>query len=97
MKIVLNKCYGGFSLSEFACEKLKCDTFDYDSPKEKRVDEQLIDLVEVYGTARCSGRNSALVVVKIPDGFTDWEIVEYDGIEFVTYVIDGKIHHSEVV
>lgn len=30
MKIAINKCYGGFDLSDFACEKLGCRTYDYD-------------------------------------------------------------------
>ena len=93
MKIVLNKCYGGFSLSEFACEKLGCGPYDYDD-QMSRVSEKLIDLVETYGTVRCSGKCAALAIVEIPDKATDWEIGEYDGIEFVTYVIDGKIHHA---
>lgn len=95
MKIVLNKCYGGFSLSEFACEKLGCGPYDYDySETLSRTDEKLIDLIETYGSEKCSGEHSAIVVVEIPDEATDWEFDEYDGVEFVTYVIDGKIHHA---
>lgn len=95
MKIVLNKCYGGFSLSEFVCKKLCCDPYDYtDEDKMQRISERLIDLVETYGSKKCSGGSAALVIVEIPDEVTDWEIGEYDGVEFVTYVIDGKIHHA---
>lgn len=91
MKIVLNKCYGGFELSKFACEKLRCGPFDYD-----RTDEKLIDLIETYGSEKCGADDgcTALVIVEIPDETTDWEIDEYNGIESVTYVIDGKIHHA---
>ena len=92
MKIAINKCYGGFSLSEFACEKLGCSTYDY--KWSSRIDEKLIDLIETYGTVRCSGKHAAIVIVEIPDETTDWEIGDYDGIEYVTYVIDGKIHHA---
>lgn len=95
MKIVLNKCYGGFSLSEFACEKLGCNPYDYtDIDKMQRISKRLIDLVEMYGSEKCSGGCAALVIVEVPDETTDWEINEYDGLESVTYVIDGKIHHA---
>jgi len=93
MKIVLNKEYGGFALSDFACEKLGCRPYDYDVPF-LRNDEKLIDLIETYGSEKCSGRYAALVIEEISDETTDWEINEYDGIETVTYVVDGKIHHA---
>ena len=93
MKIAINKCYGGFELSKFACEKLGCGPFYYDEQGE-RTDERLINLIETYGSEKCSGGCAALIIVEIPDENTDWEIDEYDGIESVTYVIDGKIHHA---
>lgn len=92
MKIVLNKCYGGFSLSEFACEKLGCYPYDYDV-LSARANKKLIDLMETYGSEKCSGKHAAIVIVEIPDETTDWEIGDYDGIETVTYVVNGKIHH----
>ena len=93
MKIVLNKCYGGFSLSGFACEKLDCRPYDYDD-RLSRISEKLIDLIETYGSVKCSRSCAAIVIVEIPDETTDWEINEYDGLETVTYVVDGKIHHA---
>ena len=93
MKIVLNKCYGGFGLSDFACEKLDCRPYDYDD-RLSRISERLIDLVEKYGSEKCSRSCAAIVIVEIPDETTDWEINEYDGLESVTYVVDGKIHHA---
>ena len=93
MKIVLNKCYGGFGLSDFACEKLDCRPYDYDDPF-LRTDEKLIDLIETYGSEKCSRSCATLVIEEIPDETTDWEINEYDGLETVTYVVDGKIHHA---
>lgn len=92
MKIAINKCYGGFGLSDFACEKLGCHPYDYDA-RSARANEKLIDLMETYGSEKCSRSCAALVIVEIPDETTDWEINEYDGLETLTYIIDGKIHH----
>ena len=36
-----------------------------------------------------------LVVVEIPDGATDWDIYEYDGLETIIYVLNGKIYYAE--
>lgn len=86
MKIVLNKCYGGFSLSEIAIEKLGLSD---EYPIINRSDAILIDLVE---KDVASGRHAKLRVVEIPDDATDWEIDEYDGFEVAIYVVDGHIH-----
>lgn len=93
MKIAINKCFGGFGLSDFACEKLGCRTYDYDD-MISRTDEKLINLIETYGSVRCNGKHAAIVIVEIPNEATDWEIGDYDGIETVAYVVNGKIHHA---
>jgi len=87
MKLVINKEYGGFDLSDEACEMLDCNRYDYDY---NRTDEKLIAVVEKLG-ARASTQYSRLVVVEIPDEATDYDIREYDGYESVIYVLDGKI------
>ena len=88
MKIVVNKCYGGFSLSKTGIKLLDLeDDFGVD-----RTNERLIELVEA--NAPVSGRYANLAVVKIPDEATDWEINEYDGFESITYVLNGKLHHA---
>ena len=91
MKIVLNKCFGGFSLSANACEALGLK-----SPYAMidRTDEQLVTLMEEHGAEWVSGRFAKLVLVDVSDHCTDWEIDEYDGMERVTYVVDGKLHHA---
>lgn len=38
------------------------------------------------------GRLEHLIVVEIPDESTDYYIEDYDGVESVIYVVDGKIH-----
>ena len=88
MKIVLNKCYGGFGLDDELAEKYELDEWSVD-----RTDEKLIELVEKYGED-AEGAHAKLKVVEIPDEATDWEIDEYDGYESVIYVVDGKIYHA---
>jgi hypothetical protein len=129
VKIVINACYGGFSLSAEATEALarrkgverlywfeskpKADYsgFEYtpvelselgdhrpfmkmayttpdrqddsywgDRPAD-RDDPDLVAVVEELGDA-ANGSYADLRVVEVPDG-TDWEINEYDGVEWV--------------
>lgn len=90
MKIVINKKYGGFSLSEAAVRALGLES-EYDDIE--RTDPGLITLVEANPEGT-SGYCAKLSVVEIPDTATDWELNEYDGFESITYVVDGKIHHA---
>lgn len=84
MKVVINKCYGGFGLSDAAKKMLgiKYD-FEYDED-EKRADPKLVEVVEKLGAA-ANGPFSRLVVVEIPDDI-NWAISEYDGIERIEEV-----------
>lgn len=88
MKIVINDCYGGFGLSEEAMDMLEIND-DYSIDRTNPV---LIDVVEELG-GRASGYCANLVTVEIPDEATDYYISEYDGMETVIYVVDGKIHY----
>ena len=93
MKIVVNGCYGGFSLSRKAMKLLGVDdesVFDYYHDVKKRTDKKLVSVVEQLGD-EASGANSCLMVVEFPDNATDYRIVDYDGIEDVYYVVNGKI------
>lgn len=84
MKVVINSCYGGFSLSKEAYEFLGLPwddsglAFDEDS---KRADLKLVECVEKLGN-KADGNGAQLKVVEIPDG-TDFCIEEYDGREWV--------------
>lgn len=98
MKIVVNKRYGGFGLSKEAREMLKDlvgDKFDllnyYD--KAWRTDENLIKVVETLGD-NANSKFAKLVVAKIPNKSTDWDLEEYDGWEDIIYVVDGKIRRK---
>lgn len=85
-KIIVNKCYGRAHLTDWAAKYLKVDPWDFD-----REDSRIIHLVEEYKET-CSAFNSTLVVITLPDDVTDWQIWDYDGVETVIYVQDGKMH-----
>lgn len=89
MKIVINECYGGYGLSNWALKELGIEYAE----DIARTDPRLIYLVE-YDAESTSGRYAELEVVEIPDNATDWEINEYDGLETITYVVDGKLYHT---
>ena len=89
---VLNKRYGGFSVSDFVVKQMGLeDNYHYFDGDEW---DTLADLIKTYGSEKCSGSSARLKVVEIPDNFTDYEITDYDGVETITYVIDGKIYHA---
>lgn len=94
MKIILNKCFGGFGLSDEAYELMGLELDSYYNPDDVRKDPRLIACIEALGLERYSGFCAELQVVEIPDNFTDYEIDDYDGWERLTYVIDGKIYHA---
>lgn len=91
MKIVINKCYGAFGLSDEAYSflndlyKKHPDTyfaniqndFEYD-----RANPDLVKCVETLGE-RASAKWSSLKVVEVPDNIEDWYIDNYDGIETI--------------
>lgn len=87
MKIIINRCFGGAGLNKDAADK-------YNHGEEywfDREDASLIAAIE-------NGENinsdfSKLEVVSIPDEVTDYEINEYDGMESIICVIDGKLYH----
>ena len=92
MVFVLNKCFGGWSLSDWAVEQLGVED-NYPLMSELDVDK-LVQLIKDYGSEKVSGCCAKLRVVEVPDTCTDYEIDEYDGIERVIYVVDGKIYHA---
>jgi len=84
MKIVINKCYGGFGLSKEA-EELYVQKKNISGPLRGdilRNDSVLVEVVETLGD-KASGKYSKLKVVEIPDDVTDWRIEEYDGWEHI--------------
>lgn len=96
MKLVINKCYGGFGLSKKAIEEYAKtkgitlgkynETWGYyegfNDPA--RDDQDLVTIVERLGEA-ANGRCAELSVVEIPDG-VNWKVEEYDGKEWIAEV-----------
>ena len=84
MKVVINICYGGFSLSKKACEELdlnwqECQGYvDHDI---KRNDPRLVACVEKLGE-EANGGFAELKVIEIPDDVR-WTLEEYDGAEWI--------------
>ena len=83
--IVINRCYGGFGLSQAARELLaqrknismeKFNIFDI-----RRDDKDLVAVVQELG-AEVNTVHSELKIVEIPED-VKWYIDEYDGMEAV--------------
>lgn len=87
MKIVINKCFGGFSVNDNIVKMLNLES-RYEL-EDDRTNAKLIELIEAGKNV--NGEFSDLVVVEIPEDATDYMIDEYDGYEHVLYVLDGKI------
>jgi hypothetical protein len=85
MKVVINKCHGGFGLSKEAENKYKelagISNPNFYDRSIARDDEHLIAVVELMGS-EAGGRYADLKIVEIPDDIK-WYIEEYDGLEWV--------------
>lgn len=92
MKILVNRCFGGFRFSNFGhslVDELKADK----SALEIRTSPEIIALAEEYGEEMFSDY-SDVEVAEIPDNATDFDINENDGYETIIYVINGKIYYD---
>ena len=89
MKIVINRCYGGFELSPVAQARFAeitgrwLNEFGYDAADHhvERDDIALVRVVEELD-AKASTELSELAVVEIPDN-VEWWIEDYDGAETI--------------
>lgn len=93
MEIVINKCYGGFSVSEMVYEELdiEWDGYGYLSNKdlginsdnylEYRTSEKLVEAVKKLGD-KANGSLAELLIVAIPDDI-EWSMDDYDGVETI--------------
>jgi len=90
-RVLLNRCYGGFSLSEQA--KLLYLEATKDVPKKEhwyadqdipRDDPILIRIVEEIGS-QAAGTFAKLKIIEIPDDVPadGWIVLDYDGMEWV--------------
>jgi hypothetical protein len=84
VKVVINRCFGGFGLSEKALSCLGLDN-DYERyKKEFRSSLKLIKCIEMLG-GEANGPHAELAIVEIPDD-VNWGIEEYDGMEHIAEV-----------
>ena len=90
MKIVVNKCFGGFDVNGDTMERLNLDN-PYEL-EDDRTNAGLINLIESGVNVNTDFSN--LEVVEIPDDATDYMINGYDGYESVLYVLNGKIKRA---
>lgn len=99
MKIVVNRCYGGFSVSQaimkelgisFSHGYLRNEDFGIESDNWEayRAAPTLIAAIEKIGIKEATGSLAKLEIVEIPDD-VDWYIHEYDGLESV-----HEVHRS---
>lgn len=89
MKIVINRCYGGYELNRKFEKKAEQKEVSYDD-EVMRTDPELI--AEIENGEYENASFSKLCVVKIPDNYTDYEIIENDGYESLVYVVNGLIY-----
>lgn len=82
MKIVINGDFGGFGYGGDLRYEDMVRSYEGD-----RTNSELIQFVE-NNPHLCGD----LKVVIIPDSATDWDIHDYNGLESVIYVEDGKIY-----
>ena len=81
-KVVVNKCFGGFGLTDMAMERYKelggTHECYYDIPRDDKI---LVQVVAELGP-KADNSFSKLEVVEIPDD-VNFVITEYDGFEKV--------------
>ena len=95
MKVVINDCYGGFSLSKMATESYAARKgitlgkwnqtwgffIDFSCHELNRDDKDLVEIVESLGSL-ANGSCANLKIIEVPDD-VEWHIAEYDGMEYV--------------
>ena len=85
MKVVINREYGGFGLSDEAlalyADKKGTPVSDVYEFEMARDDPDLVEIVEQLGQ-KANGNFAQLKIVEIPDGVS-WYVSEYDGLEHI--------------
>ena len=90
MKVVINRCYGGYGISEEAERILLMTLGEEGSNEMERHNPVFVSLVENMGEA-VNGSFAKLEVIEIEDGL-DYDVDEYDGYESVTEYISVYEH-----
>lgn len=88
MKIIINECYGGFGISNYARKYLGIDKDTYVSDNDLRTNPRLIELLERKGSDKVASKYAKLSVKEFSEPY--YHICEYDGNESL-YVSDSPI------
>jgi hypothetical protein len=86
-RIVINRCYGGFGLSNQAAKRYRELAWipeeelfwTYDIPRDSKI---LLQVIDELGVKKTSGPHAELKVIEVPEG-VKWHIGEYDGMEWI--------------
>jgi hypothetical protein len=86
-RIVINRCYGGFGLSNLAVKRYRELAWipeeelfwTYDIPRDSKI---LLQVIDELGAQESSGPHAELKVIEVPEG-VKWHIGEYDGMEWI--------------
>jgi hypothetical protein len=86
-RIVINRCYGGFGLSNQAAKRYRELAWipeeelfwTYDIPRDSKI---LLQVIAELGVVKASGPHAELKVIEVPDG-VKWHIADYDGMEHI--------------
>lgn len=87
MKVIINRCWGGFSLSKKALkmisEKGVGTSYDETSANSFRFNPTVVEVVEQLGD-EANGDYAKLRIVEIPfESDEGWYIDDYDGMETI--------------
>lgn len=93
MEILVNGCFGGYNLSQAVADVLGADLHEvaFDWPRNQ---PELIAAVRAVGLENAGGFFSQLRIAEIPAEATDWDIIDYDGLERVVYVLNGRLEYA---
>ena len=89
MQIILNKDYGGFMVPDEICKLLHCDQFD--TSMSIRTNPTFIQWIK---QKKKNGEDTDFRVVEIPDNASDYLIEDFDGDEWMYFVVNGKIYEA---
>jgi len=87
--IVINRCYGGFGLSDAAIAEYRKlanvpDSEEFHYYDLNRDDPLLVQVVKTLGES-ANGHHAELKIIEVPDDVV-WIIEEFDGLERVSEV-----------
>lgn len=91
MYILLNRDWGGFGFNENFSKKYGIARLLSDSG---RADPDIIKAVIEYGIDNVNDSFSKIRLYWIPDDATDYDINNYDGMESIVYVMNGKLRYD---